>query len=112
MFTWKNSRRPNKEEKKWHEMLWGPIRTHIFFANYDKTLKSLKREGKRQRNKAKKAIEVNIKKFDEAMPKELKRISEEKYHDVIANYPYPSNMLLEIVYPQFLRELHERHTWL
>jgi hypothetical protein len=58
IFTWKNIRRPNKEEKKWHEMLWGPIRTNIFFANYDKNLRSLKREGKIQRNKAKKAIDT------------------------------------------------------
>jgi len=50
----------------------------------------LGREGKRQRNKTKKEVEVYIKKFGEAMPKELKRISEEKYRDVIPKYPYPS----------------------
>jgi hypothetical protein len=34
----------------------------------------------------------------------------DKYHDIIEKYQYPSTMLLQLVYPQFLRELHGTRT--
>src|SRR5215212_471110 len=100
MFTWKLFRSPSREERKWYKTLWGPKRASNFFSDY-------KRNGKQELNMSKKEFDDKtcIARFDKFIPKELKRICNE-YHDIIGKYPYPSMMLLELVYPPFLREVH------
>lgn len=114
MFTWKFFRNPSKEEKKWYEIFWGPKRANIFFSDYNKKLRSLGKSGKKKHHEAKKEVMIYINGYDEKIPKDdkssipkvYKRICD-RYHNVIEKYPYPSTMLLELVYPQFLREIHE-----
>jgi hypothetical protein len=48
-----------------------------------------------------------IKRMDKSLLEAFNQLSEE-YQDVIEKYLYPSVMLLELVYPQFLRESYFR----
>lgn len=105
-FTWRIFRNPSKEEEKWYKIVWGPKRANAHFVSYYNNLKSLKKSGKEQHNIAKKSVDTFIKNYDKSIPEEFNRLNDE-YHDIIEKYPYPSSMLLELVYPQFLRELHE-----
>lgn len=106
MLTWKTFRDPHEEEKEWYKVVWGSRRANAFFTTYYNNLKTLKKSGKQQYNTARKAVEIHIKNYDEFIPIRFKRICEE-YQDIVEKYPYPSAMLLELVYPQFLRELHD-----
>jgi hypothetical protein len=105
-FTWRIFKNPTPKEKEWYRVVWGPKRANAHFALYHDNLKSLKKSGKEHHGTAKKSVDAYIKKYDKSISEEFNELSD-KYHDVIEKCPYPSSMLLELVYPSFLRRLHE-----
>jgi hypothetical protein len=112
-FTWKNFRRPTKEEKIWYEIIWGHTRSNIFFNQYKQTRstriikKYLSKEKKESRQKSKDAVLSDIHTLDGAIKKGFEDIHR-RYKDVINEYNYPSDMMLKLVYPKFLRDLHKQ----
>jgi hypothetical protein len=99
MLGWKNNSKPRQEEKNWYKIFWGQKRANIHFAIYHNNLKSLKKVSMIQRH--------STTENKTAMLEAFNRLNDE-YRDVIEKYPYPSAMLLDLVYPHFLRESYLR----
>jgi hypothetical protein len=99
--AWQTINNPSEEEKNWYKIFWGQKRANVHFAIYHDT-KSLRQRHKNNTTENKTAMNL-IKRMDKSLLETLNRLSEE-YQDVIEKYSYPSAMLLNLVYPQFLRE--------
>ena len=103
MFTWKNFRNPTRQEVKWYHLVWGRRRANTFFANYRNNLGKLNNND--NNTNSLKTVKKYIKMYDEALQKKFEAIQKD-YEKIIKDYSYPSETLLEIAYPPFLRELH------
>jgi hypothetical protein len=108
MFTWRVFRRPRKEENGWYKMIWGRRRANSFFVAFNTRLRELKKNKKSHDATKKDFNEKYIQTYDESLLREYDSICK-KYSDTTKKYPYPSNILLEIVYPSFLRMLNLQH---
>jgi hypothetical protein len=105
-FIWKNVRMPTLEERTWYEMLWSKHNADIHFNKCYESLKSkqkdIKKKGYRQVSSE---IEKTIKEWGyKGIAENFKRLNE-KYGYIIKRYQVPSAMLMEMVYPKFLRDL-------
>ena len=103
MFTWKNFRNPTRQEVKWYHLVWGRRRANTFFANYRNNLGKLNNNN--NNTNSLKTVKKYIKMHDEALQKKFEAIQKD-YEKIIKDYSYPTETLLEIAYPPFLRELH------
>jgi hypothetical protein len=106
MFTWRGFRRPKPAEIDWYKTVWGKRRAYTFFASYQKQLNNVRRD-KASHVNPKRTLEEYIKNYDKLLPHEFERIKN-VHASVLRSFPYPSNALLEIVYPPFLRMLHQQ----
>lgn len=107
MFTWKNFRNPTGQEVYWYRLIWGRRRANSFFAGYKNNLIKQKNNNSNNTNSLK-PIKKYIGMYDREIPKKFDAIQKD-YDNTIKNYNYPSETVLGIVYPQFLRELHAIH---
>ncbi len=107
MYTWRVFRPPGKEEKEWYNMIWGRRRANSFFVGYKTRLGKLRKNKKSHDITKKEFDEKYIQPLNESLRREYDRIRED-YNDIIKRHPYPSNILLEIVYPPFMRVLNQQ----
>lgn len=107
--TWKNIKRPTKEERKWQESLWGKKKTDKRFVNACGRLDGLRKitdEKKIQQHiKEKKR---NVEEIDKNLLGLLQRLKK-KYCYVIEKYPSLTDMLIETFYPKFLQDCLTRY---
>lgn len=102
--TWKNIKRPTKEERKWQESLWGKKKTDKRFVNVCGRLDDLRKirdEKKIQQHikeKKRSVEEIDNNLFD------LFQRLKNKYCNVIEKYPSFTDMLIETFYPKFLQD--------
>jgi hypothetical protein len=107
-YTWKVFRPPGKEEKIWYKMIWGRRRANSFFVAYNTRLSELKKDKKLHDITKKKFTDKYIQTLNESL-RENYDVIYRNHRDTIEKYPYPSNMLLETVYPPFMRVLILQH---
>ena len=108
MYTWRVFRSPGKEENEWYNTIWGRRRAKSFFVGYKIQLGKLRKNKKSHDITKKEFTEKYIQTLDASLRKEYELICED-HRDTMKRYPYPSNMLLEIVYPPFMRVLILQH---
>lgn len=110
--TWKNFRPPTKEEEEWFTIFFGDARTkntlealRQYCRERNQQLKQCHPEQRKNRNQeVKKAIQD----FESGMQRTLDKIKDDYAH-VIADYSFLADVLLEWVYPNFLRELQKNN---
>ena len=108
--TWKNFRPPKVEEEKWFSILWGKTKTKIILEELrqyrlkqEQQLQQLPfEERKSKRDQQKK----EIMRFERGMQIRLNKI-EKDYSQVLADYAFLADVLLEWIYPSLLRELQK-----
>lgn len=99
-FLWKHIRAPTDEEKIWYEQLWGKTRTNQWFLNYNK----YRREYKKSKNQmSKEEIQKKLE-VDRSLMRNKFESIKNKYPDIIKEYSYLVDPLLNMFYPQFLRD--------
>jgi hypothetical protein len=113
--TWNYIRKPTKDEVEWYVFLYGKSKTKDFFSKAQEIRNHSKTETKK--------IEYtreHIRSWDNAIQRHLDGWRDEKgittrpgiYEKygkkVMKEYEFPAKVLLDIVYPKFLRDLHSR----
>jgi hypothetical protein len=110
-FTWKNFRRPTKEEIIWLKIIWGNTRANVFLKQYKQARanaiikRHMKKKRKEKLQNSKDKILSDIHMHDKAIKEGFENVNT-KYSDVMKEYRYPCEMLLKLIFPIFLRELH------
>ena len=102
--TWKNIKRPTKQERNWQESLWGKKKTDKRFVNVCARLDGLRKitdEKKMQQHIKEKTQSVD--EIDKNLLDLLQRLKK-KYCHVIEKYPSLTDMLIETFYPKFLQD--------
>ncbi len=101
---WKCIQRPTEEEKIWYEHLWGRQRSNQIFTDCDKERVKLNKSKNQKYKQDKEDIQKLLNQIIKSLQKKYETIKN-KYPDIIAeDYSYLANPLLNLVYPQFLRQ--------
>jgi DNA-binding PadR family transcriptional regulator len=109
-FIWKNARKPTEEESQWCEMFWGKWLTNNYMnAFYTKRKTLPQRKDKKGYYETPKDIEGYIRNWGYRGIVEQFQSLNEKYSRVIDNYSALSDMLIKMVYPEFLHKLIEKN---
>lgn len=108
--TWKNFRPPKVEEEKWFSIFWGKTKTKIILEELrqyrlkqEHQLQQLPFEERKSRRDQQKK---EIMRFEKGMQIRLNKI-EKDYSQVLADYAFLADVLLEWIYPSLLRELQK-----
>jgi hypothetical protein len=105
-FVWKNVRMPKPEEWKWYEMLWGKHASNIHYNGYFESLKVKERDRKKKGyHKVSGEIESTIKTWGYAGLTQHSEKLNIRHSNIIQKYPLLSDMLMNMVFPEFLRNL-------
>lgn len=105
-FIWKNARMPTGDERKWYEILWGQHTAQIHFVNNHESLKVKERDTKKKGyRKVPVEIESTIKDWGYKPLAEHFTKLNKQYSNIIQKYPLLSDMLMNMVFPEFLRNL-------
>lgn len=102
-------RRPNikKGEVEWHSWFYGQARTTRFFNEArDKRASANKDLNKKKIKQSKREV---IRKYDEMVKYRIKRLNSSYYNEIREKYFMFSNVMKEMIYPNFLEELLTRH---
>ena len=113
--TWQHIREPRKDEVEWYVFFYGKSKTKDFFSKAQEIKKRSKTDRKITDHHIKR-----IRSWDDAIRHHLEGWRDEKgtttrpgiYEKygkkVMKDYKYPAKVLLEMVYPKFVRELQKR----
>jgi hypothetical protein len=109
-FIWQNARMPTEDEQKWYEMLWGEHTADIRFNGYYESLKLKERDKKKKGyRKVSAEIESTIKNWEyKPLTEHFEKLNKQ-HSNIIQKYPLLSNMLMNIVFPEFLRSLIKKN---
>lgn len=103
--TWKY-RSPTKEEEAWCTLIWGDKRAKLLLKDFHRIRDERKQlQPKQLRNRDTKLI-GEIQSFERDMPKNLDKLKKD-HSKVLVDYTHFTDVLLEWVYPNFLRKLQE-----
>jgi hypothetical protein len=110
---WKNAGMPTQEEREWYEMLWGKHATNVCFNSYYESLKVKERDTKKKGyRKVSADIESTIKNWEYKPLAEHFGKLNKQHSDIIEKYPLLSNMLMSMVFPEFLRNfINKSEIW-
>jgi hypothetical protein len=113
--TWKYIRKPNtKDEIEWYVFFYGKTKAKSFFIEAEETRRRSKLDSKiRESFKDRiRSLDNSIRRNLEGWPDEKRSTRPgiyEKYgKNVMKDYKFPAQVLLEMVYPKFLRELQKK----
>jgi DNA-binding HxlR family transcriptional regulator len=112
--TWKFRRKPTRDEVEWYAFFYGKRKAKSFFAAAQESRKRSKTDGELRRSSIK-----SIKDWDGVIRRQLEGRRDEKgsYHpgiykkygpSVMKEYKFPAQVLLDMIYPKFLKELHKK----
>ena len=100
-YIWQAIRKPTDAERIWYEHLWGKNRSQRWFNQYN----NIRREYmKKNKNQVLKETQERIDTDESEMRDKFDSINIQ-YAKLINDYSYLIGPLLNIVYPQFLREV-------
>jgi hypothetical protein len=102
--TWSHNRPPKDEEKRWYQIFFGPEISKSHFEKFRFDRKKLKPQRLRHNIQRLRPQIDDICKYD----KEIKRkfnILLKSHSETIEKYSFFSNMIMQWVYPTFLRNL-------
>ena len=97
---WRGINKPTEEEKIWYEELWGKQRTKQMLTSYSTYRITFKKNKNKQ---VEKEIQTQLISHKLALKNKFEKIQNE-YPDIINAYSYLVDPLLNLVYPQFLRD--------
>jgi hypothetical protein len=111
--TWKYKRKPTKDEKEWYVFFYGKRKANDFFTKAQETRNHSKVDRKIRESSIK-----SIRSLDNSIQRHLEGWRDEKGtrpgiygkygKNVMKEYKFPAQVLLEMVYPKFLKELHKK----
>jgi hypothetical protein len=92
---------PTSEEREWYEMLWGKHAANVRFISYYESVKVKERDTKK---KGYRKVSADIESEYKPLAEHFEKLNKQ-YSNIIQKYPLVSNMLMNIVFPEFLRNL-------
>ncbi len=103
---WTNVRTPTIQERGWVEMLWGKHVATIFLNECYEILRTQEKDkNKKGYHKISKEVACIINEWGyEGLAKIYMKINTQ-YASVIEQYPIPLEMIMRVIYPEFLRNL-------
>jgi DNA-binding Lrp family transcriptional regulator len=104
--TWSHNRGHNKEEETWYRIFFGPETSKNHFEKFRGERKKLKSQQLRHKTRQRPQID-DIHGYDDEIKKRFDTLLD-GHSETIEKYSYFANMLMEWVYPSFLRELQQR----
>jgi hypothetical protein len=99
---WKSIQKPTREERIWCEHFWGNQRTNQILIDCDKERVKLNKRKNQKDKQDKEDIQKLLNSLIIGLKKKFELI-QKTYSDIIENYSYLINPLLNSIYPQFLR---------
>jgi hypothetical protein len=105
-FIWTNVRMPTEDERKWYEKLWGKHNSDIRFNSYHESLRVKERDIKKKGyRKVSAEFESIIENWGyKALIEHFQKLNEH-HSNIIQKYLPLSNILMKMVFPEFLRNL-------
>jgi hypothetical protein len=112
--TWKYIRKPEKDEVEWYVFFYGKRKARSFFIEAEETRRDSKSD-----SKIRESFKERIRSFDNSIRRNLEGWPDEKRSmrpgiyekygkNIMKDYKFPAQVLLEMVYPKFLRELQKK----
>jgi hypothetical protein len=113
--TWQYIRGPKKDEVEWYVFFYGKSKTKGFFSMAQKIRKDSRADPKIKEYYAK-----HIRTLDDSIRRHLEGWHDEKGtmtrhgiykkygKNIMKDYKYPAKVLLDMVYPKFLKDLPKR----
>ena len=99
---WKSIQIPTEEEKIWYEHLWGKQRTTHMFTYFNNERVKFNKNKNQKYKQNKEYIQKLLGSLIIALTNKFESI-QTTYSDIIDDYSYLVNPLLNLVYPQFFR---------
>jgi hypothetical protein len=98
-YVWKSIRKPTAEERIWYEHLWGESKSNQWFIECNNIRRDYQKENKNQLLKD----TQDMIDWEKSQIRNTFDSIKEKYSKTIKDYVYFINPLLNVVYPEFLR---------
>lgn len=103
---WTNARSPTIQEREWVEMLWGKQVATIFLNECYETLRNQEKDkNKKIYRKMSEEVACTIKEWGYGGLVKIYMKINTQYASVIEQYPIPLEILMRMIYPEFLRNL-------
>jgi len=104
--TWRHNRGPNQEEETWYRIFFGAKTSRDHLEKFRRERKKLKIQQSRRAARQRPQID-NIRGYDDEIKRRYVKLLDD-HSETIEKYSYFANVLMEWVYPDFLRKLLER----
>lgn len=103
---WTNARSPTIQEREWVEMLWGKQVATIFLNECYETLRNQEKDKNTKiYRKMSEEVACTIKEWGYGGLVKIYMKINTQYASVIEQYPIPLEILMRMIYPEFLRNL-------
>ena len=103
--TWSHNRGPKDEEETWYRIFYGPKTARNHFEKFRFDRNNLKPQQPRRKMHPRPVID-DIYGYDDEIKRKWKPLK--NYSETIEKYSFFSNVIMEWVYPSFLRNLQMR----
>jgi len=105
--TWMYLRKPNELERKWLAVFYGNEKSEEIFRSYYYYRKRWKLKVKQDKEFSV-SVQSGIKKLKVEVQRNIDNLYKKCNNDTIKAYGFPLDKLIELIYPEMLRQVHKK----